>query len=138
MPIIAGVVIIAIVVAIIINNKKRAKETSDLKMLIKQQGAISKKLSTPNSVKQLGGPTGPGLPTNNGGRGPAPGNMPMGGPGPGNMPMGGPGPAPKGPVPSPRPGAAAAQRPGVQRPAGPVPPKIEVNAPPKSLAPKRK
>ncbi len=40
-------------------------------------------------------------------------------------------------TPGARPGAGA-QRPGMQKPASPPPPKVNVNAPPKSLAPKRK
>ena len=40
-------------------------------------------------------------------------------------------------TPGARPGVGA-QRPGMNRPNTPPPPKVEINAPPKSLAPKRK
>ncbi len=135
-PIASVIIIIAIIVAVIINHKKREKETSELKGLIRQQGGLSRKLSASNnSVKQLGGPTGPMPGPGPGPRGPAPGPSgpaprSIGGPAP-RGPM--PGPAPRGPAPGPRPMGGPAPR-----GSGPMPPRVEVNAPPKSLAPKRK
>lgn len=132
----ALVLIIAIIViAIVLNNKKRSKEVSEIKSLIRQQGSnMSKKLSASSSAKQLGGPSGP-LPQR--GPAPGPGSKPMGGPGgPGPRPMGGSGSVPpKGPAP--RTGGPA-QKPGASGASRPMPAKVEVNAPPRSLAPKRK
>ncbi len=148
--IVAGVgalVVIGIIVAIILISKKKKE----------QQRMAAKKMNVarPNTPR-LGG--GNALP-HSGPQGQRPMNGPVGPngrPGPqGQRPMNGPNPGPNGPVgpnakpgmPQAKPGApvvpgarpgVGAQRPGMQKPTAPPPPKVTVNAPPKSLAPKRK
>ena len=104
-------------------------------------------VARPNAPRLAGGST---LPHSNSGTAPRPMNGPAGPNGPkgpvgSNVKPGTPGAKPGIPqakpgtpsVPGARPGVAA-QRPGMQKPASPPPPKVTVNAPPKSLAPKRK
>lgn len=117
---IGGLVLIGVIVAVILILKKKKDQ---------QAKASAKKMnvSRANAPRLTGGGPTPGP------QGPRPVNAPAG---PGNRL--GPGPRPGAPAsPIARPGASP-QRPGVQRPSAPVPPKVTVNAPNKSLAPKRK
>ncbi len=158
-----ALLIILIIIGVVLHIKNRKKQ-DDLSRQIKRLVA---KQTTPQN-KILGGPSQAkgGIPPN--GKippnGPMPGHMggpmngpigaPMGGPkappvpgmgnpkppmgqGPVPGPVGPPPPPPKPPVPGARAGSGA-QRPGTSTPPPPPPPKIEINAPPKSLAPKRK
>lgn len=117
------IVIVAAVVAFLVWYFvfKKKKDAQKNKKVLNAKGPANgpgAKLALPNSGAM--GPNG------------KPGPM---GPGAKPGPMG---PNGKPPVPGARPGAGA-QKPGMQRPgSAPLPPKISVNAPPKSLAPKRK
>ncbi len=97
-------------------------------------------VARPNTPRLAGGST---LPHSNSGTAPRPMNGLAGSVGPKgpvspNVKPGTPGAKPGTPAtPGARPGAGA-QRPGMQKPGTPPPPKVTVNAPPKSLAPKRK
>lgn len=125
-----GILLLAIIALILVMFMKKKKQQT------RQVSRLSANNKQPMKNNLLGGPTvGP-----NGKPGP---NGPMGspnGPRPGmpnnkpNGPMGG----PTNPMGGPKFGAPGPNRPGMARPTGPLPPKVEVNAPPKSLAPKVK
>ncbi len=137
--IVAGVavVLIIVVIVIILMKKKKAEQqklAASKRMNVARpnpprlSGANSLAHSRPQGPRPMNGPAGP----NSRPRPQAPAPM-----GPGTRP-GMPQAKPSGPPPpTPRPGAGA-QRPGMQKPAPPPPPKVEINAPPKSLAPKKK
>lgn len=120
---VGGVVLIGAIVAVLLILKKKKEQ---------QAKASAKKMnaSRANAPRLTGGNA---LPPASGPQGNRPINSP---PGLGNRP--GPSARPGAPAsPMARPGASP-QRPGMQKPSTPVPPKVNVNAPPKSLAPKRK
>lgn len=128
---------IAILVYFFIKNKKAVEKQANQ---IRRLSAKKLPSSGNSSVKYLGGPTGP---NNNPSRRPVnQNNVPNKKPN-GSMNQSTNAPSnqapipPRGPVPISRPGNSA-QKPGMNRPSTPLPPKIEVNAPPRSLAPKKK
>ncbi len=145
----AAVVAVIVIIAVIMKNKKKNDDVNaKLNKLLSKQSAPPRGLPGGKQAPMLGGPTANQRPAPGSGglpRNQAPGGM-QGRPGPGGMPRG-PVPGqgnsmnsmqpPRPATPGARPGAGA-QKPGMQKVAPPPPPKIEVNAPPRSLAPKKK
>ncbi len=118
--VIGGILIICIIVFIIISSKRQSEFNKSLK-----------KLSARQSVPRLGNSSGPNQPKQIGM------SSNRNNPNMMNNQRQTPGSGPKPPVPQARAGAGA-QRPGMNKPSGPMPPRVEVNGPPKSLAPKRR